>query len=247
MKVIDASDMFPNLPVLNTEQYYVVYIDFLGAKNIITQDKEDKFLNDLNNIYKNAIWDAKEFTGTNLDGLVTRIFSDNILFAIKIGDNFIEESHKMLMLIQLAMHFQVRALKKGYLVRGGIAKGSLYHCNDFIYGKGLVDAVLLEEQAAIYPRIILQDGLETFIGDLIIRDEDGACFINYYHQSPVITTFAKPNLIKMLQNYSHDQKIKQKIMWAIIYHNSFIKRLLTKNDPHFDYTENLITNEEIKK
>ena len=244
--VIDKSDFFPNLPRIKTSQYYVVHIDFLGAKNIITQDKEDKFLNDLNNIYKNAIWDAKEFTGTNLDGLVTRIFSDNILFAIKIGDNFIEESHKMLMLIQLVGHFQNRALKKGYLVRGGIAKGSFYKCKNFIYGKGLVDAVLLETENAIYPRVVLQPGLEKLCEVFINKDEDGFYYVNCYKCSTTgIIESAKLSLLNMLNKTNNDRKIIQKILWFVDYHNAYVKMLLSKDEMFSGYTKHIITNSEL--
>jgi len=67
---------------LHSSQYYVAYIDILGTKKIVQNDENDNYLNDLNNICKNAIKRVSWFWENKKDRFI-KIFSDNILIAIK--------------------------------------------------------------------------------------------------------------------------------------------------------------------
>ena len=44
-----------NLPKIHTSNYCVAYLDVLGAEKFMKNDEQDKFLNDLNSIYYDAI------------------------------------------------------------------------------------------------------------------------------------------------------------------------------------------------
>lgn len=43
---------------LSTEKYYVAYLDFLGMKKLVAIYEKDEYLNNLKDIYDNAIDDV---------------------------------------------------------------------------------------------------------------------------------------------------------------------------------------------
>jgi hypothetical protein len=65
-------------------------------------------------------------------------------------------------LMNLLLHVRAiafRMLRLGYLVRGGIAKGNLYHHEGKIVGPALIKAYKLENKKAVYPRIIIEPAI----------------------------------------------------------------------------------------
>lgn len=83
-----------------TSNYCIAYLDILGAKNLICNDKDFKFLNHLNMFMEDAISETKGMSKFE-DEVFIKIFSDNILLAIEIKDNDKEKSHKIELLILL--------------------------------------------------------------------------------------------------------------------------------------------------
>jgi len=57
-------------------------------------------------------------------------------------------------------------LKLGFLCRGGIAQGMLYHENNNAFGPAMLEAYDLEHDKAIYPRVILSEEVEHFIHEM---------------------------------------------------------------------------------
>lgn len=97
-------------------------------------------------------------------------------------------------LMNLLFHLSAisfRLLKLGYLLRGGISKGSIYHEDGKIVGPALVKAYKLEKDVAKSPRVILdyeivaeakmfQPPLDTIFSRLTRHDdEDGQLFVHY--------------------------------------------------------------------
>lgn len=76
-----------NLPKIHTSNYCVAYLDFLGAKKFMENDKDDKFLNTLNSIYYDAIDNVTFTNEINNKDIYIKIFSDNIVLAIEINKN----------------------------------------------------------------------------------------------------------------------------------------------------------------
>jgi hypothetical protein len=88
------------------------------------------------------------------------------------------------------------ALEKGFLYRGAIVCGKVYHTERKIFGPALIKAYEMEKSKAIFPRVIIDEGvLDTakcnYLGctnhdikykdimKLILKDSDGEYFINY--------------------------------------------------------------------
>lgn len=81
-------------------------------------------------------------------------------------------------------------LKIGFLTRGAIVLGKLYHQDNIIFGPALIDAVRIEETEAFFPRIIVADNVIQHceelghLGELrrhfVIEDQDGRSILNMF-------------------------------------------------------------------
>lgn len=248
-EVVDHSDFARNIKEEHSSIYYVAYIDILGTRIITKNDKNDTYLNDINNIVHNALHDLDASEESFKNKLFIKIFSDNVLFAIKVDENEQDEAKKVLILLHLAGHLQTRILQKGYFARGAITKGEFFIGENelFVHGKALVDAVTLEEDNAIYPRIILHPDIKYRHEPLTLKDNDGFYYVNNYHfTATAILIIAKPILLSKLNEAKNDLKIRQKILWYISYHNEHAKYVSAKEHPVFkEHIEDIITEEEI--
>ncbi len=105
------------------------------------------------------------------------------------------------------------ALRKGFLIRGGVAVGNLYHQDGVIVGPALIDAYKLESEKAKMPRILLG-------GDWI--------FSCNFHNTPQIfkegqLPIALPELRPVLQETEDGQ---------LFYSIKYIKDILSIGIPH---------------
>lgn len=229
-----------------TSDYYVAFLDVLGAQYFMSKD-DNQFLYDLNNIYTEAINNLLKEVKNNLKQKIhVKIFSDNILLAIKINKKDSNTKSKLEHLINLAGLIQVTALKYGHLLRGAITKGKFFIKNDttetFVYGKALVDAYSIESHNAIYPRIIINCLSENISEESYKQDIDGLYYVNYYHFSYNKNLEPIKQLLLNKLSSEKEQKVKQKIMWSISYHNTYCKEEFPKIYDYIPY----ITDEEIK-
>jgi len=127
-------------------------------------------------------------------------------------------------------------------MRGAIVEGEFFHNNIIVYGKGLVEAVYLEENKADVPRILVRTNVtESHSYYYLIQDQDNELFLNIFHLCNTFddVTF-KFNLLEMLKTHKDNEKIKTKIMWMINYFNSWF----TKYECRL-LNQQKITNEEI--
>lgn len=211
-----------NLPKIHTSNYCVAYLDVLGAEHFMKNDKQDKFLNDLNSIYYDAISDVSFVSEVTNKDIQVKIFSDNILLAIKIDDNDDDLRQKKIeKIINLTGNIFNNALYHGYLLRGAITEGPFYKDdnNIFVYGKALIDAVEMEENLAIYPRVIVQKSIQETLPQYFQECADGEFALNnfLFHGNSDVYRY---RLIEMYKKCT-DKKAKQKIMWIISYFNSY--------------------------
>lgn len=230
----------------SSKYYYVAYLDILGTKEHIANDENDIYLNNLNSIYQDAIIQIKKTKKEYKDkDFFIKIFSDNILISMPLIENKFNKE-KLELLINLTGCIQVNALRYGYLLRGAITKGEFYKNDIFVHGKALVNAVVLEEKNAIYPRIII-DRAEIYNTNklYLYNDIDDFYYVNYYYFSEVNNfSLFKSTLLRLLNNSRQNNKVKQKIMWTINYHNKYFK---DKLNSHQDKIKPIILQEEIIK
>lgn len=213
-------------PKLNTSKYCIAYLDFLGAEKSMLK-KDNKFLNDLYSVYFNALHNVAFTNVVNQKDINIKIFSDNILLAVKIEIDDPNRAAKIEKIINLTGNIYNNALRHGYLIRGGISEGEFYKddSNVFVYGKALIEAINLEEKIAIYPRIVVQSSIKESNPQYFHQDKDGVWCLDSFIFSRVYDQVSyKNHLLNKLKKDSKDEKVRQKIMWAISYFNLYNSR-----------------------
>ncbi len=227
-------DFAKRLARLNSYNYVVAYLDVLGATKYMEDDSE-QFLNNLNAIYEKALDDVMFTNVVSRKKIDIKIFSDNILIAVKTSQHDTGRAEKIKKIFELAGNIYCNALDYGYLMRGGITEGKFYKNNTFVFGKALVEAVKLEEKIAIYPRIVVQEELIHLIPQYIMRDNDGEWYLNSFF----INGFGsyekyKTNILELLQINSNNRKAKQKLNWLVNYFNHFYCSQTCNDEPEHE-------------
>lgn len=141
----------------NYENRIVLFLDILGFKKII-EETEDKNEEDVNKtlFLIDTIKEMKEVVNVNSSSTSKNVtqFSDSIV--VSFAENDVTEIKNFFYDLQRLV---AKLLARGILCRGAISYGKLYHKNDLVFGPALVDAYETESQAALYPRIILDQSL----------------------------------------------------------------------------------------
>lgn len=188
---------------LKTEEYFVLYMDMLGSEKRIDEDNDDKWLNAINDLYLKAI-DYTKSLGENLYRIEyqVKIFSDNIIVAVKRPITFPDYDNRLYFLVYVASYIQIHALiDYSWLLRGCLTIGDLYIDNNFVWGKALTSVINIESNLAVYPRIIMDEKLvinrreladepkqesgnmsieETDFLFPVMRDSDGLFSLDYF-------------------------------------------------------------------
>ncbi len=197
--------MDKNTKKVSTKQSYhfVAFLDILGYKDYFESDKNDtdKFLDLIESAIDEITKGIKTFATSlkyEFDPIV-RLFSDNILIAIKCNKKNEDNVQPFLHLIKLIAIIQTSfILRYGLFLRGGVSKGLFFANDKFVFGKGLVNAYSYEQQA-VYPKImidsaeirkilnmsketfekIMKDNAGKILSRIIARDSDQQYFVNY--------------------------------------------------------------------
>lgn len=140
---------------------FLAFLDILGYSNMVKSDLEgpkgeEKNFEKLLNLHK----ETTELKYENLNFTIIQ-FSDSIIISAPFKlDSFHSFS-------KLVAEYQLKLLKNGIAIRGGITYGKHYYKNDFLFSSALIDAYILESKVARFPRIIVSDDLM----DLLSNDD----------------------------------------------------------------------------
>lgn len=142
--------------------HMTAFIDIMGTKDISKDPiKKNELLNVLLGVHqeeqKEGYFELIE-NGGKAEANVTS-FSDNIVISMPLCKNTKNGMPWDVTLHMIQQHVSrlfSRALACGFLIRGAIDVGELYHAKHMVFGQSLVDAYL-NESKAIYPRIVLTD------------------------------------------------------------------------------------------
>lgn len=191
---------------------YIAFLDMLGFKKLINDSSCDeiagifaKFSNrkPLKEVYlgnKNII------SENTADALKMKVMSDSICFYIDVN-----VTNALLCIIMSCIFFQYELYQNNIpiFLRGSIVRGQLYAKRDIIFGPGLTQAYLLEENNAKYPRIILTK--ETLLSMKISKEYNLDDYISIF-KSVVFRdddAFYAVDCIRVL--LSGDQTIREKV------------------------------------
>jgi hypothetical protein len=142
---------------------YVAFIDILGFSSHVRQSEHSpseaqKLVNIMDRISNRWADKGLLITHTVLgEDFKSQSFSDCTVLSEAATPKGLQ--YLLLMVTQFALDL----LANGFLFRGGIAKGALYHSNNAVFGPAFLKAYDLEQNIAEYPRIIVdQDTHQDF-------------------------------------------------------------------------------------
>lgn len=124
---------------------------------------------------------------------IITMFSDCIVIS------FLENEESEIFFTLLELKWMImRLISHGFLCRGALAYGKLFHTSKMVFGPALVEAYEIESKAALYPRIILSKEIIDIAGRnynkrahssksemeyvraLLKEDTDGMYYIDYF-------------------------------------------------------------------
>ena len=181
--------------IFGMKKYFIAYFYILGFEDIVNKGdrfKDLKLLHTIKDIINNSRMMTSYFKKVdNLKEIQFKVFSDNFLYCTE--ENYIA-------LISLVSCLQSAFITSNLVIRGSLCHGDLLFDNEFLYGKGLIDAYKIESEIAIFPRIIIDESflieankitsqiykkeltynefLDTF-NEYFFIDFDGNKYINY--------------------------------------------------------------------
>ncbi|WP_249313661.1 hypothetical protein [Congzhengia minquanensis] len=219
--------------MIKYDEYYVAYLDILGFKELLRTASCESIYQIFDILHK------KTRGHLNLNGVEIQayqhihhtILSDSVIVYIKAS---VEDAFAVLIDICKNLQSSLANREAPILLRGGVAKGALFHENDIIYGEGLSKAYLLESNLAKHPRIVfsgelLEDGLKNtkyMFAEMegLVKpyktDDDRLYYIDYLEISmmgiDLITYFDQ--LQAMCNSYLNkeiDEGLRSKYLWLL--------------------------------
>jgi hypothetical protein len=172
------------------QEHICAFIDLLGFKEAVDNNKSGEIVEilailvDFRKMVTKEVQRKVEQISDNRQMVsilpAISIFSDNIVLSIPVSLDGIPNI--MRVLAGYISKIAALALSKGFLIRGGIAKGMLYHKDGIVFGQALIDAYKLESEVAVYPRVLVSQNI--YIGSgykfFITKDFDGLDMLNYF-------------------------------------------------------------------
>jgi hypothetical protein len=183
-------------PTPKYERRLILFIDFLGFKEVVASTERDpgglrRLLAAMDDI--GTLGDASIFKSQR----VTQ-FSDSVVMSYRVT----ERSGVFWMINAIALTV-ISLVERGFLLRGAVTVGDLYHNSRHVVGPAMVKAYEMESKVACHPRVIVDpavmrlarkrrnedhtpDEEEAFVRDFMAEDDDGLLFIDYISWNAVV-------------------------------------------------------------
>jgi hypothetical protein len=168
------------------EQRAVLFLDILGFSQLVKDGKEHRLLAALQHLQGRAL-EAQALGKMNFTA-----FSDCVVVSTPL-----DGGAGALRIIYYAQFLALDLLSRGFLTRGAIVAGPLFHEGGIVLGPALVDAYALESKKALYPRILVSSDIITTTVAGFLKSTDRSLvdslsffredFDGYYH----VDIFAK--------------------------------------------------------
>jgi len=145
--------------VIIYKKSFVAYLDVLGFQSMVRGNEEIK-INQYFRIVNETITALKKIKSKAKIGSI--IISDSIILTVCVDTNDIEEKKYLLRQLCIAVKtIQYQLALYDVWLRGAVTYGNVFFNEDMnqIVGPAYMDAYLLEEKIALYPRVILDSKL----------------------------------------------------------------------------------------
>lgn len=238
----------PNEPYIYQDRA-VVFLDVLGfQEKLIRFQKEAEANKEDNNTEFFISQSVNEFIDTfkSVVGILDKnnfnyyLFSDNICITI----DYSEDRNRLISILQTINDLFIGFAQKGYFLRGGLDVGKFVDEKDIAVGVPLAVAYKLEQDVAMYPRIVLSDDYkklidsfeesksiseETIVKKLyLIKQHCEVSYINTFFN--LINNENKIELLQLMRNSINEnlqenrakEKISIKFEWLAKEFNEFL-------------------------
>ncbi len=224
---------------------FCAYLDILNYRHkmLIADIMEDS-----NDFLRDLIEISRKNVNTLNNQIQLKICNDKVVLGIPDYnelDTF--NKHNIRRVFKDIARFQFQIVLSGYIIKGALSYGGLFINDSLIYGDALFSSADLRNEA-IYPRIILSEGMKNKVirylnayddgpddfiplRAYILRDDTGRFFINYLSSS-LITSLDPPDyrdlhyhktVIDILcRSLKNDGLYFEELSWVKQYHNYFI-------------------------
>lgn len=248
-----------NSNVYNYENNLIAFVDLLGFKEAVFQSETNEKIKKNVDAAMNyslkikCLNDAYNKLAAKDKRVNITVFSDCLVVTCqKFNDN---QNNLYTDFLKGIVNMVFNLIITGFLVRGGITYGPLYHKDGVCYGPAMNRAYLLESKTAVYPRLLI-DGfaLKELAQDNFIHNSikyispdksDGLIFLDYLSQKAYFeendnyydfdrnrldyNQFLKNTkklITNSLEQYNNNEKVLEKYQWYKEYYNDTIKKVL---------------------
>lgn len=145
------------------EKRAVAFIDILGFKSIANDVNNFEIIKKVATLIKKEKKNADKWNKSVKNNIfLENYFSDSIIMSSSL------EFGGFYNLFKQVSFFMQMLIEYGFIARGGISIGDVYHKDGMIFGPALIEAVNIEQDIAIYPRVMMTS--KTFKEGLYIDD-----------------------------------------------------------------------------
>ena len=186
----------------------VVFLDILGFKKIVETEKLAPFFSDLFSAINNLT--QLGLKNMHLTDLKTAVLSDSFIASVPFKRASFNKILRFIFVVQYML------LQEGIVARGAITIGNLYHENNIVFGPALVNAYLLQEHNAIFPRTIIdEETLKICLGttasavdckttyNKFKKDSDGFWFYDFIGHVITPVSYTHLDVYKRQHNTPH--------------------------------------------
>jgi hypothetical protein len=125
----------------------VAFLDILGFSDMIVSGGAEREIAELFEVLRKRAGEVER--GISRAGRMQfTAFSDSIVVSEDVMDGV--GTHRI---AGYAAYLTLELLARGFLVRGGLSTGDLYHRDGTVFGPALIDAYQLESKVALFPRL----------------------------------------------------------------------------------------------
>lgn len=161
------------------EQHLTTFVDLLGfSETSFSEPKKTnallQMLQRLSHLQSEAgiDWLRKKGGSAVVIRPAISSFSDNIVISFPISQvsDYVEDDNDLALSVLLPSlrttigYIAAEAFTLGYLIRGGIALGGLFHSSGVVFGEALIEAYRVERKVSVNPRIVLSPTVIRFPG-----------------------------------------------------------------------------------
>lgn len=211
----------------------ICFLDLLGSTEAIEND-EILFFTSVYEIFNAAKEMCVEYGHLlKYDNIKMKAFSDNIIFVYELPEdnNYEKVCYAVQTMVSFVSIFQFLALNKRILLRGGLTVGNVFFSDMFVWGKGLVEAYKMENNLAIYPRVLVNQKVLNLLidhdgkikyGITVYCDNDAQCYIDFLSQvnqqdRPFLISHINGIINSLKEKYKNNIRVLQKIAWLESY------------------------------